>query len=126
MRRLIPKRAIRALQSQVVNPSLNDRCALQNPSTTSDGQGGLTEGWTTAAANVPVRIGYGVQAAYEYLVGEQFQGQARVTLTFKASQVVSAKQRAYFPSSGRIIQIHGFMDAGELRVSIRAYCTEIQ
>ncbi len=99
---------------------LPDRCDLLTVTRTSDGAGGWSESWATAAANVPCR--FDPLRGSEALVGAALQSRQVYTVTLPAGTTLTTASRLKRgTTSYAVLAVDGVKSwAGTLRAVVEA------
>jgi SPP1 family predicted phage head-tail adaptor len=71
--------------------STNTTCDILSVAYTSDGEGGMTEAWGTALANVACRIDY--RSGSEKMTGGAIQSYSKAVLSLPYTTTISTKNR---------------------------------
>jgi hypothetical protein len=104
--------------------ALDTTCTLQTATRTSDGLGGFTISWSTAASNVACRLSPLTMKALAGSQGEQFTVVSAWVLHLGHGQAVTAGQRAVV--GGDTYEVLNVEDDQSERASRRAYLRRIE
>ena len=74
-----------------------DECDILSVAYTSDGEGGLTESWGTAVANVPCRLDY--RSGRENIAGAAVQSYNKAVLSLPYSTEIETTNRVQIDTS---------------------------